>query len=843
MAEKLNLNPEDSAIYDAFGRGEREDLNGISSDGLKTILAGVTPAEPAPGIFERAGSAMANVPSDIGAWLAGTNVQYPDMPIGAAPINATAAQKAKYLALLASTVDDYKLETGIKNIFPGATTTYDNKGNLIVSIESKNEEGQSLGRSTFYPNPRGLDISTGLQVSGAAALAPVVEAGLGLSPIIGIGANTLTRGYRGAAATAATESAITERVSSSITGLPYDWSAPGSALVFGPAFLGLGKILGKSAGYIIDKYKADPASVINADGTLTTSARNYIAGQGLNPDEMQASLFTAFKQLVDSGAIPSEAAVRAQANGLPVPVLLTTGQQAQDAGQMLWEDMIAKGMNESTATEVLRAFYKAQVVAIRENVDIISKNLGADPVRRSGAAEAQRILIDQRDTARAAANAKYTAAREYQQVFLDPSSAQQLAGDLDVKLKTFSRKTTPKAWALVDEIKDGLAKGMDVDTINTYRQQLRSAANEMGPEGEAARTAIGAVDNYLDEVVKANLFQQTDMFGNAVDGEAIRLWKDAINTWSGFKDRWETNGILNDLTEQTMRDGKFQPRVSPAEAANYIFAVNFLGIVEKKNIVRDLEVLKEQLPIEYWNSLRGEVVTKLFDGTLTNTAEEATQQVSNKFSSNWATVRRSNQPLVNLLFTPSEQAQISSLAQVSGRIANRTVNSSNTTSAAMAIGAGVGRLFNNLGLPVATGIIANILSTTIGPVVRAGRAKAATSGTMTPSRISPLIIGGASSLSADPEAQQKASDVIEKVPYLGPAIAPILAPNYGSPAPAPTPVAPPQARVQTTPTRGFQLAQAPAAPAPQGAQGPQARQMLQQLFPDDALLQAATRQA
>jgi len=69
-------------------------------------------------------------------------------------------------------------------------------------------------------------------------------------------------------------------------------------------------------------------------------------------------------------------------------------------------------------------------------------------------------------------------------------------------------------------------------------------------------------------------------------------------------------------------------------------------------------------------------------------------------------------------------------------------------------------------------------------------------------------------------------------------------PSRSAPPPQ-APAAPPQARVQTTPTRGFQLAQAPAAPAPapQGAQGPQARQMLQQLFPDDALLQAATLQA
>ena len=64
-----------------------------------------------------------------------------------------------------------------------------------------------------------------------------------------------------------------------------------------------------------------------------------------------------------------------------------------------------------------------------------------------------------------------------------------------------------------------------------------------------------------------------------------------------------------------------------------------------------------------------------------------------------------------------------------------------------------------------------------------------------------------------------------------------------TPAPAPTPVAPPQARVQppATPTRGFQMAQAqPPAAAPQG---PQSRQMLQQLFPFDSILQAAPPQA
>jgi hypothetical protein len=83
-----------------------------------------------------------------------------------------------------------------------------------------------------------------------------------------------------------------------------------------------------------------------------------------------------------------------------------------------------------------------------------------------------------------------------------------------------------------------------------------------------------------------------------------------------------------------------------------------------------------------------------------------------------------------------------------------------------------------------------------------------------------------------------------------PEAAPMLAPQTDVPTlpiTQPAPTAPPQARVQPTASpaaRGlpFMTNQQAAAPAPQPAPAPvspQSRQMLQQLFPNDAILQAA----
>jgi hypothetical protein len=825
--EEIELSPADQQIYSDFLAGYRADLTGMSPEAARSLMG--SPAAPAPTLLEKTGAFIAETPGNVADWMTGANVEYPELGGGQLPKSATASDMARYQALIASTLDDYKLEEGIKNIFPDANTEYDKFGNLLVTLEDKDAEGNVIGSSTFYPNPRGLDLPTVFQGVTAAGAVPIAE--MAVAGTLGKGA---VQGYRGAALTAATEAAVAERVSSSLTGLPYDWSAPAGGAVFGPTFLGLGKAFGKSWPYIKSKFKNNPSEILNSDGTLTESARDYIQGQGIDPDEVQGSLFLSFKSLVDDGYIPDEALIRAQSQGLPVPIDLTTGQQRNDYGLMLWEDMTAKGATDADATQILREFYEAQVKAVEANVETILSGIGAGQ-RRSGAIEAQEILDKQKAQVKAEANAKYDAARAEQQAFLNPQSAQQFADGpegLDKALSKFARETTPKTWKLVDAIKQELRDGMDVNQIEVRRQQLTSASKESSPEGEAAAAAKEAIDDYLDKYVTSTLFQLTDAAGEPLTPQAITLWKEAIDSWSGFRNRWDTKGILNDLTSRTMRDGKLQFTVAPEDAVNYIFSAKFLELVNKKNINRDLQTLKEQLPEDVWNQLRAEAAVKLFDGSLTTASDAATRGVSNKLSTAWATVRNENKGVIDILFTPEEQGMISSLANVTGRIANRTQNRSNS---APALGQMAANLASSLNVDVASRLLVPIYKRIAEPVVASGRAKLTTKGRPTAPRPSPIIIGGASSTALESENREAASETIsgavESVPFVGPFVAPMIRDTLA-------PIPPPQARVMPSapPTRGVPGLGGgqPAPAAPAVAQGPTdmgSREMLDQLFP------------
>jgi hypothetical protein len=282
-----------------------------------------------------------------------------------------------------------------------------------------------------------------------------------------------------------------------------------------------------------------------------------------------------------------------------------------------------------------------------------------------------------------------------------------------------------------------------------------------------------------------------------------------------------------------MRDGELQPIVAPEDAVNYIFGRAFLGLGDRKNILRDMQVLKEQLPTDYWNQLRGEVVTKLFDGTLTNASEASQRNISGKLSSSWATVRSGNKGLIDTLFSREEQGMISALANVTGRIANRTQNSSNSGAV---IGRMVGGLYGTLGLPIPVSAIQPLMERTLLPLTRSGKVMLDTMyAAPTPPSVRPIIIGGASSAALDPEnvdtLQEVTSDIIEEIPVVGPAVAPII--NPPPQASRRQPVAVPTKFSVSDPANA--AATPDMAPPPSAlAQGPsESSEMMARLFPFD----------
>jgi hypothetical protein len=875
--EELVLTPEDQTVYDAYMAPDSTvlDLSALSPEGseavrafhsAKIVTAADYPIAPEPLFVERiagavsdfgtttadlaskAGSYIAGAPGNIADWVTGENVQFPELQRGywiddaksqtpagfVSQTGASPAQAAEYQLLTLSTLDDYKMEEGIKKIFPEAKTSYDDFGNLLAEVNG----------TRFYPNPRGLDAPTTAQLGGAATLAMGLE-GLG-ARLIG---QQAMRGYKGTAAITGTEAAIMEGVSSQITGLPYDWTAPAAGAVFGPTFLGLGKLFGAASSRIMARFKKDPTSVLNPDGTFTADTVSYLKSKGLEPDEVQAELFVAFKNLSESGYIPQEALVMAQSQGLPVPIQLTTGQLRNDANQMLREDALLKGT--STADDALQysIFMDAQIAAIRENVDIIAERVsgtsGTRTQRGEGAAEAQALLSRNKENALLAADQKYITARKERDLYLEPDSAGTFADELTLgfEIKGFVEGTAPKVVKLVEELKLKIAspQGMTVKQIFNDRAALTALTKSgEGVEAAAAREAVDQLDNYLDNVVEANLSQRMDQFAeDQTTTQSILAWKDAINTWKGFKQRWETKGILNSLTAKEIRDGSLQLKVAPEDAVNFIFNSNATGLVNKKNIVRDLRVMKQELPPEQWDLVRTEALNSLLDGSLTITAEQSASRASTRLSTSWASLRNTNKPLVDLLFDRKEQGMISSLANLTGRIANRTQNTSN--SGAM-LGQMLGRLYKSLNGSVTARTIAGQVAAMISSGTESGRrtfaVPARPSGGNLNASPNPIIIGGSSSAALEPENREVIGEVLEEVPVLGPVIAePFINPQAS--------VSREMLRKTLAPsTRGGisglgepanEVAAAPAMAPPPSAvaqgQGPsESRQMMDQLF-------------
>jgi hypothetical protein len=178
----VDLTKLSDADLDAYSRGN---YAAMSARGI-SIVSGQEPQGIKASIYSaagRAGETAATVGRDIYDWTRGAKVTYPEIPIlgqgiGVRTLNLPPADQARLMALVGTTLDPARLERGIVEIMPNAQTSRDTFGNVLVSVPVKDDRGATLGFKTFYPNPRGLDMPTAMQISGVTAAAPLIEAGL-----------------------------------------------------------------------------------------------------------------------------------------------------------------------------------------------------------------------------------------------------------------------------------------------------------------------------------------------------------------------------------------------------------------------------------------------------------------------------------------------------------------------------------------------------------------------------------------------------------------------------------------------------------------------------------------
>ena len=371
---------------------------------------------------------------------------------------------------------------------------------------------------------------------------------------------------------------------------------------------------------------------------------------------------------ISSGANPADAARYRTAQGLNPPVPMTRGDVSNDKGRGLLEDSILHGNYGDAARTQMEGIRSDQNIAIEQNLGNIQQQMagpeGQVIDRRVGGAQAQSELVASKAAQGAARDAAYTAARG-SEAFLDPSNGSQIAGTILQNVRTnFSPTNAPQAFKIFnDEMLPLLEGGQSLRSIFETRQILTQHAKQAGPEGAAA----AAMNRQLDQ----QLIDQSNDLLLYGDSDAVGNWLDAISQHKDFMKKWETGGILKDLTSEGIRDGEKVLNKDPDDVANFIFGLSLNP--NKTNMGRNLITLKKELAPETWNSLRQEFFIKLSEKMLKTNGELSGQT----FATAWKTIK-TNKTVVNTLFTQAERANLDALASTAMRISSSAKNYSNS---------------------------------------------------------------------------------------------------------------------------------------------------------------------
>ena len=784
-------------------------VGAISNDGL-LVLQGRKPEALIPKMFDATVSGVKEVSRDVSDWARGKNIQYPQLPIlgqgvSVNQLGLTPGRAAALLGLVTTTLDDTRLGAGIKNIVPDAQVMPDKFGNIIASIPIKDAKGNLLRYETFYPNPRGPDVPTATQVAGAVATAPLIESGLGL---IGLP----TTGGLGGLFLGGADATVAETISSNTAGQDFDITQPIYGAGFGAVFNIAGKALTGIGGFILDKFRKAPLTIINRNGMLEPAAIRYLEAQGIDPDTIQASIFEDLKKLLDSGVNTDEAVRKATGAGLPVSVSLTTGQVTGNAEQQLFEDMASKGVYGEEAARVINDSFTAQQEAVRANIPAIQQIVAGKAgttARTEGGQRVQAALANARAAAKRAADALYTKARTSGAAYLDPATASTFGDELVTTIRqNYHPDSIPITQKLITDLDDAFKTGVSIEDVQVLRTKLTNVANNSGSDASAAGQVVKLLDQKLEDMADTNL-----LYG---DTATVGRWVNAIKNYKQFKSTWDSDGILNRLTQEATIDGVRTFVVAPEAAAKTILGASFSGLINNPSTIRVLQTLKKQLPAVEWDMLREEAFMLISDGIVS----ASTGKTANTFSKEWFDANRKNSKMLAVLFTPEERRIMSALAATTSQITRTAKNTSNSAAAA---GSMLGKLAGMFGSSDVGRFASRMwLMRTVQNGYGYARANAATQGRTTArnSNLDRLIIGGGAGYGMTDDVEQPEEPV------------------------QPIPTAPPQARVQPTASpaaRGlpYMTNQQVAAPAPPPAPAsPQSRQMLQQLFPDDAVLQA-----
>ena len=584
----------------------------------------------------------------------------------------------------------------------------DKFNNVYVKLPAGFSKKVGINPGLYYLNRPGLsgqdfeDIMTTGAIEALALLNPASRA---LTKIPGLGGVVSTGTLTGGASVAQDVAATAKGSGQGVD--------PLSALVATLAGGG-GEAVSRAIVPMISKLFG--SKDLRPNGYMSEEARRAIEDAGIDPADVTPERLGEFYRLGTRDIEPGVAARAADADMMSPQVPMTKGDLSRVVETQALEDSALRGGVSPDASRVMGDFRATQNEALKQNVERIGTGLGevpADPlsdlaappgpggripgrpmrvdssdltvdVAGDGMEAAQERLAkdatDLRQKARGADDAATSSGAR-----LDSGSIRDWISWYEKTLKEqFGQQELGSTYGFLKEFSSSLRKKSEKHSVllnraEEFRQGLvkHRAGIERTPEGVNIKNAINEFDDFLDGVVENGF-----LIG---DSEAVNQFKKARSIWARLKQKYEGDGIVDQLIEYNSELGRSVPSKTPEEALRTLFTASGVGF--KTGATKAVKELRDVLGADSpeWAGLKQEAFARLLRSqTAGNVRRGGASNLDkvfsgDKFSTSFRDAMKNSPELMKTFFSPKELSEIRQFERVALMATNRVLGAQQTS--------------------------------------------------------------------------------------------------------------------------------------------------------------------
>lgn len=422
--------------------------------------------------------------------------------------------------------------------------------------------------------------------------------------------------------------------------------------------------------------------------SLTTAETKQLTAAGLKPEEITPERAAAIVQ--SRVADPATRQRIAAAQSLPEPVPLSTGQATQNPRTLQMEAELPKTSDRAAA--ISQEFKDRQNAAIQKNIDTLRRQFSGSDLPKSPAeigADIQQKLVSMRQAQSREVTAAYEGAAQGR-AFVPSNALNDLNTGLkkqlnDMRFDVEGNPAVSRFFTRMDELRNGFAmadgatgaavkarnpSAYRVQTLEDMRKYVNANIIQTAGDNAAQRAAglrmVKEIDRQVDDFVAGGLLSG--------DPKAIDAIREARKASASFKQRFESDDIVERLTTKEGIGGNARLSVDADDAINAIFGK--AGIT-RQGIGNDVMKLKQTLPPEDFSRLKEAAFLRL----LRNDQGEGAFSAK-RFSDGLNDAANKYPNMMKGLFSPEEMRAMRRFGEVA-RLAqeNPNRNFSNSSSA------------------------------------------------------------------------------------------------------------------------------------------------------------------